>query len=80
MPPATDWRRGHAIRYGRRRFEQTSPPPAALAHPISSNFNSQQKSNARHHPPARMIEDEGRAVAGRVHAVVMWQPIINTCF
>ncbi len=27
-------------------------------------------SNAWHHPPAREIEDKGRAVAGRVHAVV----------
>ncbi len=27
-------------------------------------------SNTRHHPPAREAEDEGRAVAGRVHAVV----------
>jgi hypothetical protein len=27
--------------------------------------------NARHHPPAQEIADEGRAVAGRVHALVM---------
>jgi hypothetical protein len=32
-------------------------------------FNSEQP-NVRHHPPAREIEDESRAVAGRVHAVV----------
>jgi hypothetical protein len=30
-----------------------------------------QHSNARHHPPAQAsAEDEGRRVAGRVHAVV----------
>ena len=27
-------------------------------------------SNARHHPPAAAVEDESRAIAGRVHAVV----------
>ncbi len=27
--------------------------------------------NARHHPPAAAVDDESRAIAGRVHAVVM---------
>jgi hypothetical protein len=27
-------------------------------------------SNARHHPPAIAVDDESRAIAGRVHAVV----------
>src|SRR5947209_18726774 len=30
--------------------------------------------NARHHPPARKVELESRAVAGRVHAVVRRHP------
>ena len=30
-----------------------------------------ERPNARHHPPASMIDDNSHAIAGRVHAVVM---------
>ena len=67
---ATGSLRGRAVNCGRCRCDQTAAPPASDAHSRSINFRSQQQSNARHHPPAQEIEDESRAVAGRVHAVV----------
>jgi hypothetical protein len=38
---------------------------------------SRSVSNARHHPPAAAFDDESRAIAGRVHAVVMRRRIMQ---
>src|SRR5215210_7102118 len=43
---------------------------ARLGPELSAFVSANKRLNARHHPPARKIELESRAVAGRVHAVV----------
>jgi hypothetical protein len=38
---------------------------------VELSISDKKRHNARHHPPAGMIDDNSHAIAGRVHAVVM---------
>ena len=78
MPPATRSHRGKAEHDGLERFDHTLSPSPRLHIQSAEIFSSQQQSNAKHHPPPRVIDvDESRRVGGRVHAVVRLRPIFS---